>query len=182
MTALGSASSSAAAPASSGRALVRRLVAEARASPAWCDRRARLAALDGQRRRDAGRLRRARASWPGARAHVVFNLASYGVRPADRDPELLVEGNVTLLARLLGVAQALVRRARLCTSAAAPSTRRIDEPALAQGEHPLEPQLGLRRRQGGGACVRHGAGARARRVDGNARLFGTYGPGEATIV
>ena len=32
---------------------------------------------------------------------TVFHLASYGVRPEDRDPEQLIEGNVSLVVRLL---------------------------------------------------------------------------------
>lgn len=45
------------------------------------------------------------------KADAVFNLASYGVQPADRDPSLLVEGNVILLMHLLeAVADWPIRR------------------------------------------------------------------------
>lgn len=37
----------------------------------------------------------------GIKADVVFNLASYGVQQADRDPAKLIEGNVGVLANLL---------------------------------------------------------------------------------
>lgn len=40
-------------------------------------------------------------SLTGVSAEVVFNLASYGVNPQDRDPEAMIEGNVNLVARLL---------------------------------------------------------------------------------
>src|ERR1043166_4124421 len=45
------------------------------------------------------------------RADVVFNLAAYGVQPADRDPGLLIEGNVGMVAHLLeAVAEWPIRR------------------------------------------------------------------------
>ena len=37
----------------------------------------------------------------GVSADVIFNLASYGVRPSDRDPHQLIEGNLDLLTDLL---------------------------------------------------------------------------------
>ncbi|HEY3375059.1 MAG TPA: NAD(P)-dependent oxidoreductase [Candidatus Aquicultor sp.] len=40
-------------------------------------------------------------SLAGISAEVVFNLASYGVSPQDRDPEAMIEGNIDLVARLI---------------------------------------------------------------------------------
>ena len=37
-------------------------------------------------------------------ADAVFHLASYGVDPKERDPETMIEGNITLLARLVALA------------------------------------------------------------------------------
>ena len=37
----------------------------------------------------------------GVSADVIFNLASYGVRPSDRDPHQLIEGNIDLVTGLL---------------------------------------------------------------------------------
>src|SRR5580692_2318037 len=41
------------------------------------------------------------AALSGMSADVIFNLASYGVHPEDRDPNLLIEGNINLVTGLL---------------------------------------------------------------------------------
>ncbi len=109
---------------------------------------------------------------------VVYNLASYGVRPDQRDPELLVDGNVTLLLRLLAAAKrwsaARVVHIGSCAEyAVATAPERVRE------DHPL------------GTGSLYGASKAATTLLGTAlarqlgvpmltlRLFGTYGPGEA---
>lgn len=52
-----------------------------------------------------------RVALADVRTDVVFNLAAYGVQPEDRNPQLLIEGNITLVANLLeAVADWPVRR------------------------------------------------------------------------
>ncbi len=113
-----------------------------------------------------------------APANVAFNLASYGVRPGDRDPRTLDEGNVGVLARMIGVA-ARWPSARVVHIGSCSEYAPIDEPALLSEEHPLEPRSAY----GGAKAAAHVFGAALARELGVAmvtlRLFGTYGPGEA---
>ena len=75
----------------------------------------------------------------GIFSDVVFNLASYGVQPQDRDAQLLVEGNVALLTNLLtAIASWPIRRfihAGSCSEYGHPSA---GEKAISE-EQPLRP-------------------------------------------
>jgi len=90
-----------------GSALVRRLLAEnvepiclVRAKPG---NSCRLSRISPARVIEVSSFHRAELdrALAGVSAEVVFNLASYGVRQEDRDPQLLIEGNINLLTNLL---------------------------------------------------------------------------------
>lgn len=114
-------------------------------------------------------------------ADVIFNLASYGVRPEDRDPEALLEGNAGLVARLVSAAAGVPPRriihAGSCSEYGAPPSSEI---ALTEAQ-PLQPE-----------SVYGGAKAAAE-LYGNAlasslavpfvtlRLFGVFGIGEGPL-
>jgi UDP-glucose 4-epimerase len=90
-----------------GSVLVQRLVADGVAVTCLVRARTRspgtLAALDGARVIELPSVSTAQlnAALDGVSADVVFHLASYGVRQADRDAAQLVEGNVSFLCNLL---------------------------------------------------------------------------------
>lgn len=114
----------------------------------------------------------------GVNAEVVFNLASTGVNPADRDPLAMLDGNVRLLASLLGAVEAGKPRRFIHTGscseyASAETGRRITEddpvqPASLYGAAKLCASL-------------YGAAFAAERGLPflNLRLFGVFGIGEA---
>jgi UDP-glucose 4-epimerase len=89
-----------------GSCLVRRLAESGVEVIALVRKGADLAKLDGISRIrivevasfDLGELE---SALKGTTSEVVFNLASYGVRQKDRDPELMLEGNVHLVGRFL---------------------------------------------------------------------------------
>lgn len=118
------------------------------------------------------------ASLDGLSAQVIFNLASYGVKRHERDPQIMIEGNVSLLTALLRVTSAWPLRvfvhAGSCSEYAPPS-----EEKLLKEEDSLLPRS------------LYGAAKAASFLLGNAlaaqlgvpmitlRLFGVYGNGEA---
>jgi UDP-glucose 4-epimerase len=113
----------------------------------------------------------------GATSEVVFNLASYGVREKDRDPELMLEGNVHLVWRFLRVTAAWPLKwfvqTGSCSEYGQPSGR-----ILLGEDQPLRP------------TSLYGAAKAAATLYGNAlahqlgipfivlRLFGVFGTGE----
>ena len=114
----------------------------------------------------------------GLRPDVIYNLASYGVRPEDRDPELMMEGNVgvvtaMLLAAAKCSAQRFIHIGSCSEYAQALDGRLIDE------DHAIGP------------VSLYGAAKAASVIYGDAlarqlgvkfvtlRLFGVYGVGEA---
>lgn len=115
----------------------------------------------------------------GISAEVVFNLASAGVNPADRDPLAMLDGNVRLLAALLGAIEDRKPRRFIHTGscseyAFAETGHRIAE------EYPVQP------------TSLYGAAKLAASLYGtafatqcglpflNLRLFGVFGIGEAS--
>ena len=89
-----------------GSSLVRRLVAEGVTVYAMVRTHADLSRLEGISgvkviKVQSFELAELQQSLSKISAEVVFNLASYGVNPQDRDPEAMIEGNVNLVARLL---------------------------------------------------------------------------------
>jgi len=121
--------------------------------------------------------RRLRPVLAGVKVDIVFNLAAYGVKPTDRDPEEMVRGNITLLTALL----AAVNRDSLrmfihtgsCSEYGLPGDRRLIN------ENDAIKPVSL-----------YGAAKAASVIYGKAlaaalnipfvilRLFGVYGPGE----
>ena len=89
-----------------GSSLVRRLVAEGVTVYAMVRTHADLSRLEGISgvkviKVQSFELAELQQSLSKISAEIVFNLASYGVNPQDRDPEAMIEGNVNLVARLL---------------------------------------------------------------------------------
>lgn len=109
---------------------------------------------------------------------VVYNLASYGVRPDQRDPELLVEGNATLLLRLIAAAKRW-SAARVVHIGSCAEYAMATAPALVTEQHPL----GTGSLYGAAKAAAYLLGTAQARQLGvpmvTLRLFGTYGPGEA---
>ncbi len=117
------------------------------------------------------------AGLDGLSAQVVLNLASYGVKRSERDPLLMINGNVSLLSALLQVTSAWPLRifvhAGSCSEYAPPAGE-----VLIKEADPLRP------------CSLYGAAKAASYLLGNAlaadlgitmitlRLFGVYGNGE----
>ncbi|WP_437592141.1 NAD-dependent epimerase/dehydratase family protein [Sorangium sp. So ce1000] len=111
---------------------------------------------------------------------VVFHLAASGVNPSERDPELVVDGNVGLTTRLLAALAATEahRPARFVHAGSCSEYAPAPEPTRLREDHPLEP-----------TCV-YGAAKAAAYLCGRAaaarlgipfvalRIFGVYGPGE----
>ena len=119
-----------------------------------------------------------RKSFAGANPDVVFNLASAGVNPADRDPLAMIDGNIRLLAALQAALENQKPRRFLHTGscaeyAAAETGHRIAEdddlePASLYGAAKLCASL-----YGAAFAAQHGMPFL------NLRLFGVFGIGEA---
>jgi len=116
---------------------------------------------------------------PNLRCDTIYNLASYGVSPGERDPDLMLQGNVELVGTLLRVASAWAPTRFIHTGSCAEYAP-VEQPILLEEESALDPP------------TLYGAAKAASAVFGRAlarqlgvswvclRLFGTYGPGEAT--
>ncbi len=110
---------------------------------------------------------------------VIFNLASYGVRETDRDPEQMVEGNVSLLLRLLRATAGWLPRLFVHTGSCSEYGDPQREGSLISENNPIRPRS------------LYGAAKAASVLCGNAlaselnlpfvtlRLFGVYGTREA---
>jgi len=111
-------------------------------------------------------------------AEVLFHLASYGVHPGERDGEQMMEGNVTLMKRLL-LSTAALRLKRFIYTGSSAAYGLAAEPERLTEVHPIAP-ISL-----------YGAAKAAAELQGSAiardlgvpfvplRLFGVYGIGEA---
>src|SRR5438105_8240983 len=84
-------------------------------------------------------LEELKSSLRGFSIDVVYNLASYGVNPDDRDPEGLVDGNVSLLARLLTVGAQLTPQRFVHTGSCSEYGPCSDGNAHLSEAHPLRP-------------------------------------------
>lgn len=115
------------------------------------------------------------ASWS---VDAVFNLASYGVRPQDRDPRETLRGNLDPAVTLLGLAASWGTRRFVHTGSCAEYAR-VEE-AIRVDEGTLIDPVTL---YGAAKAALSIFGATLARQLGvpwyNLRLFGTYGPGEA---
>ena len=119
-----------------------------------------------------------RESLKGVSADVVFNLASAGVNPADREPLAMLEGNVRLLAGLL-------------CSLDSQQTRRFIHTGSCSEYAPAEPGHRLAEDDPVGPSSLYGAAKLCASAYGralaaergicflNLRLFGVFGAGEA---
>ncbi|EYF01926.1 NAD-dependent epimerase/dehydratase family protein [Chondromyces apiculatus] len=113
----------------------------------------------------------------GVEADVVFHLAAYGVHPDQRDSELMIEGNVDLVARLLLATEGWPLR-RFLHAGTCSEYAPAAEPDRLTEAHPLAPQS-LYGAAKVAASVYGAAFARKLGVPFvTLRLFGVYGPGE----
>ncbi|MEP7126789.1 MAG: NAD(P)-dependent oxidoreductase [Byssovorax sp.] len=167
-----------------GSALARRLAASG--VRAVCPVRAaspRAAALEGIPGIEVLRLASFSAAELGAAlggvpADTVFHLASYGVDPGERDPEAMIEGNVTLLARLLSLAARWPVR-RFVHTGSCSEYAPAREPLRLTESHLVAP-TSLYGAAKAAAGIYGGGLSRQLGVPLiTLRLFGVYGPGEA---
>lgn len=127
---------------------------------------------------DPADVRSLAASLPSAAPDVVFNLASTGVNPADRDPLAMLDGNARFLASLLSAFESRKPRRFVHTGSCseygpAETGHRIDE------DYPATP-TSLYGAAKLSASLYGAAFAAERRMSFlNIRLFGVFGVGEA---
>jgi nucleoside-diphosphate-sugar epimerase len=112
-------------------------------------------------------------------ADVIFNLASYGVNQKDRDPELMLRGNVDLVSNLLIAAKAMRIKRFIHTGSYFEYAEPFDNKPISENQSIKPMSL-------------YGAAKAASVIYGNAlasnldlsfvtlRLFGVYGIGETT--
>jgi UDP-glucose 4-epimerase len=110
---------------------------------------------------------------------IVFNLAAYGVRPEDRDASAMIDGNVGLLANLLAaVADHPPRRFIHIGSCSeygpAPEGARLSESSS------LDPTSLYGAAKAGATLFGRNLAQRLEIPFVTLRLFGVYGPGEAS--
>lgn len=113
----------------------------------------------------------------GIVAEVVINLASYGVKPGERDPEMMIEGNISLLSALMQVTSEWPLKIFIHTGSCSEYAPPASDILIREGD-PLRPQS------------LYGAAKAAGFILGSAmatdlgipmvtlRLFGVYGVGE----
>jgi UDP-glucose 4-epimerase len=114
----------------------------------------------------------------GRRFDWVFHLASYGVRPQDRDIEPMFRVNVDATRRLIEIASAWPPRALVLVGTGAEYAAHGTDRPLSE-DQPLE-HFKLYGASKAAGTLGSAAIARARNAPfAAARLFGVYGPGEA---
>jgi UDP-glucose 4-epimerase len=114
----------------------------------------------------------------GRRFDWVFHLASYGVRPQDRDIEPMFRVNVDATRRLIEIASCWPPRALVLVGTGAEYALKGTDRPLSE-DHPLE-HFKLYAASKAAGTLGSAAIARARNAPfAAARLFGVYGPGEA---
>jgi UDP-glucose 4-epimerase len=111
------------------------------------------------------------------RPDAIVNLASYGVSPADRDPGLILDGNVGMITRLLNAVAG--RPPRLFVHAGSCFEY---GPASGSGQlneaRPVDPQSAYGAAKAASVRAAHELGRQMRVPVVTLRLFGVYGPGE----
>ncbi|WP_437280966.1 NAD(P)-dependent oxidoreductase [Sorangium sp. So ce375] len=114
------------------------------------------------------------------RPEVVFHLAASGVNPSERDPELVVDGNVGLTTRLLAALAATEahRPARFLHAGSCSEYAPAEEPARLREDHPLESTCVYGAAKAAAYLCGKAVAARLRIPFVALRLFGVYGPGE----
>lgn len=111
-------------------------------------------------------------------ADAVFHLASYGVDPKERDPETMIEGNISLLARLVALAARWPVRRFIHTGTCSEYAPAREPERLAE-THLVAP-TSLYGAAKAAAGIYGGGLARQLGLPLiTLRLFGVYGPGEA---
>jgi nucleoside-diphosphate-sugar epimerase len=114
----------------------------------------------------------------GISCEVVFNLAAYGVNQQDRDPELMLEGNVNLAGRLLVATAGWHPRWFIQAGSCSEYGLGTDHDLIRE-DHPLQPLSVYGAAKAGavlyGAALAGELGVRFVTL----RLFGVYGDGEA---
>ena len=116
------------------------------------------------------------AALKGRRFDWLLHLASYGVHPGDRDPELMQSINIAFGENLAAVACDLGVRVALATGSSAEYRGPIDRPF--RENDPLEENAPYGRTKAIGGPAFHGASRRAGAQGMLMRLFNAYGPGE----
>lgn len=161
-----------------GRHLVRLLLREGfsvsllQRSPDCADQRCELIHVD---RLGPGEIKTALA---GRRFDWLFHLAGYGVRPNERDPDLMFRINVDVTQALVDFASSWLPRAMVIAGSGSEyKLGNIDRPVTE--DHALEPyKLYGASKAAGTLCA--AALATAKHVPlAVCRIFGAYGPGEA---
>lgn len=109
---------------------------------------------------------------------VVFHLASYGVDPRERDPEVMFEGNVALLARLARLA-ARWPRSRFVHTGTCSEYAPVAEPERLTESHPVAPTSLYGAAKAAAGIYASGLSRHLGVPLVTLRLFGVYGPGEA---
>ncbi len=122
-------------------------------------------------------IRELKKALQGISTEVVFNLASYGVDQGDCDPEIMVEGNINLVARLLPAVSEwplkLFIHAGSCSEYGSPLSK---EPLTE--EHPLRPLSIYGAAKASSVLYGRALALRLRIPFVTLRLFGIYGIGE----
>ncbi len=111
-------------------------------------------------------------------ADVIFHLASYGVDPKERDPEAMIEGNITLLARLVGLAARRPFR-RFVHTGSCSEYAPLAEPERLTESHPVVPTSLYGAAKAAAGIYAEGLSRQLGVPLVTLRLFGVYGPGEA---
>jgi UDP-glucose 4-epimerase len=111
-------------------------------------------------------------------ADVIFHLASYGVDPKERDPEGMIDGNITLLARFVALAARRPLR-RFVHTGTCSEYAPLAEPARLTEAHPLSPTSLYGAAKAAAALYAGGLGRQLGVPLVTLRLFGVYGVGEA---
>jgi len=110
---------------------------------------------------------------------IVFNLAAYGVRPDDRDAAAMIDGNVGLLADLLAAVADRPPRRFIHIGSCSEYGPALEGARLSERD-PLDPTSLYGAAKAGAALFGRNLAQRLEIPFVTLRLFGVYGPGEAS--